>query len=63
MTPEEQKNVASIAITFFDRTEMKGAELQAAMAVRGMLEGIASGEVQLVPVQPTQTGELVNDKG
>ena len=51
MNSSDQKQVAAAAIQFFDRLDMKGSELQAANAVRGMLEGLHTGELSLVKTQ------------
>lgn len=62
MTLEEQKNIAGIAIAFFDRVDMKGAELNAANAVRGMLQGLATGEFELTPVPAPKVEPINADK-
>jgi hypothetical protein len=52
---EEQVLKASqLGLQFFDRLDLKGSELQAAMQVRGLLEGLASGQLLVSAAQQNQ---------
>lgn len=50
--PEVYRQLAKVAIVFVDRTQITGAEAEAAYNVRLMLQAILDGKLVVQPAQP-----------